>query len=128
MLFRSHHGFSTKFFRINSLVEHLAIARTKGTYLNFIRKLKAFDLLIIDDFGIKPLQPQQFQDIYDIIDERGDRKSMIVTTQIPPENWSEIIPDPVICEAITDRIVSCAYKLNMKGESQRPEVLKKAGV
>ena len=112
-------GKSVTFYRMNSLVEKIYLERAKGTYLNLLRKICTFDLLILDDFGIKPLEPQEYQDIYDIIDERGDQKSVLITTQVPVENWNEIIADPVTCEAVTDRIVSQAITIKMKGESYR---------
>jgi len=112
-------GRSVAFYRMNTLVEKIRLERAKGTYLNLLRKVATFDLLILDDFGIKPLEPQEYQDIYDIIDERGDEKSLLITTQVPPENWNEVISDPVTCEAITDRIVSQAFTIRMKGQSYR---------
>jgi len=71
---------------MNSLVEKIHLERAKGSYLNLLRKICTFDLLILDDFGIKPLEPPEYQDVYDIIDERGDEKSVLITTQVPPEN------------------------------------------
>lgn len=106
---------------MNNLVEHFLLARAKGTYLNLLKRLAACDLLILDDFGIKPLDPQQYQDLYDVLDERGEDKSTLITTQVPIENWGEIIADPVTCEAVTDRLVSVAIKLEMKGASYRPK-------
>ena len=76
-------------------VEQLILARAKGTYLNLLKRLAACDLLILDDFGIKPLEPQQYQDLYDVIDERGEEKSLILTSQTPPESWNDVISDPV---------------------------------
>jgi DNA replication protein DnaC len=114
-------GLSVMFFRMNALIEQTALARLKAQYLNFIRKLTSVDILVLDDFGIKPLQPQQFQDFYDVIDERGEAKSLVMTTQVPVENWGEVIADPVTCEAITDRIVAGSVTLKMKGESYRPK-------
>jgi len=119
-------GKSVTFFRMNSLIEKTHLERAKGTYLNLLRRLNSQDLIILDDFGIKPLEPTEFQDLYDMIDERGDDKSLIITTQVPAENWSEIIPDPVTCEAITDRIVSQAIDIQMSGESYRQK--RKKGV
>jgi len=113
------HGMSVAFFRLNALIEKFTLERAKGTYLNMLKRLAAFDLLILDDFGIKPLESRQYQDLFDLVDERGDGKSIIVTTQVPTENWSEIIDDPVICEAITDRMVSRSIRLTMKGASYR---------
>ena len=104
---------------MNTLIEQTNLARAKGTYLNLVRRLTGPDLLILDDFGIKPLLAQHYQDLYDIIDERGEGRSTIVTSQLPVANWSEVIDDPVSCEAITDRLASRAIKLEMKGPSQR---------
>lgn len=111
-------GFSVMFFKMNLLLEKLAIARLQNSYLNLIKKLAATHVLIIDDFGIKPMTSTQFQDFYDIIDERDDCRSTIVTTQVPVENWNEIISDQVVCEAITDRIASRAIKININVNNQ----------
>lgn len=104
---------------MNTLIEQLMLARAKGTYLNLIKKLASSDLLILDDFGIKPLEPQHYQDPYGVVDERGEEKSTIITSQLPVENWNEIINDPVTCEAITDRLSSMAIRMIMKGSSYR---------
>lgn len=112
-------GKSVCFYRMNSLVEKIHLERAKGSYLNLVKKICTFDLLILDDFGIKPLEAQEYQDLYDILDERGDQRSVVITTQLPPENWNEVIADPVTCEAITDRIISQSLSIKMKGESYR---------
>lgn len=114
-------SYSTLFYRMNSLMEHLIIARAKGTYLNLLKKLSNCDLLILDDFGIKPLEAGQYQDLYDVIDERGEEKSTIITSQLPVESWSDVIADPVSCEAITDRIATAAIQIVMRGASQRAQ-------
>jgi len=114
------HGHTTLFYRMNALIEQMTLARAKGTYLNLLRRLAGCELLVLDDFGIKPLAPQQFQDLYDVIDERGECQSTIITSQLPVDNWGEVIADPVTCEAITDRIVSRALTVQMKGPSYRP--------
>ena len=112
-------GRSVLFLRMNTLIERTALSRAQGTWLNYLRKLAAPEVLILDDFGIKPLSPQQFQDLYDVIDERGEEKSIIITSQVPVENWSEVVTDPVVCEAITDRVVHRSQVIQMKGESYR---------
>lgn len=119
-------GHTTLFYRMNSLIEQFALTRAKGTYLNLLKRLRAIDLLILDDFGIKPLLPQQYQDLYDVIDERSEDKSTIITSQVPVENWNEIIDDPVTCEAITDRLAAVSHKIIMKGESYRPKRTRKS--
>jgi DNA replication protein DnaC len=114
-------GHSTIFFRMNALIEQMLLARAKGTYLNLLKRLAGCDLLILDDLGIKPLEAQHYQDFYDVLDERGEEKSTIVTTQLPVENWSEVIADQVACEAITDRLSSISIRLVMQGASYRPK-------
>jgi DNA replication protein DnaC len=117
-------GFATLFFRMNTLLEKLAVVRAQGTYLNFLKRVAGADLVVLDDFGIKPLTAPQLQDLYDILDERAEGKSTVMTTQLPIFNWPEVIPDPVTCEAITDRFVSRAIQVMMKGESYRKKILK----
>lgn len=112
-------GLPVVFLRMNTLLEKLLVVRAQGTYLNLLKRLATADLLILDDFGIKPLAPQQYQDLYDILDERAERKATILTTQLPVENWGEVIADPVTCEAITDRLVSRAIQIHLKGDSYR---------
>lgn len=112
-------GISVQYFRLNSLIEKFALERAKGTYLNFVKRVSSASVLILDDFGIKPLESHQYQDLYDVIDEHGAEKSIIITTQLPVKNWSEVIEDPVICEAITDRVTSNAVQLKMSGASFR---------
>lgn len=112
-------GISVQYFRLNSLIEKFALERAKGTYLNFVKRVSSASVLVLDDFGIKPLESHQYQDLYDVIDEHGCEKSIIITTQLPVKNWNEVIEDPVICEAITDRVTSNAVHLKMSGASFR---------
>ena len=121
-------GRSTLFMKMNLLIEKIALVRVEGTYLNFLKRIQAADLLIIDDFGIKPLTEQQFQDFYDILGERENGKSTIITTQLPSENWNEVIKDPLVCEAISDRLTAQAIKILVKGPSKRREEKKKLTV
>ncbi len=107
------------FHKLNILFEKIALARAEGTYLNFLKKIYGASLLIIDDFGLRPLTDQQCQDIYDVLSERENERSVIVTTQLPSENWNEVILDPLVCEAISDRLTARSIKLNVKGPSKR---------
>lgn len=112
-------GKSTLFVKTNLLFEKIALARAQGTYLHLLKKIRSVDLLIVDDFGLKPLTDLQFQDFYDVLDERDNGKSTILTTQLPPENWDEVISDPLVCEAISDRLTSKAINIKIKGPSKR---------
>lgn len=112
-------GLSVRYFRMNDLIEQLTMARLKGSYSSLVKKISSSQLIILDDFGIKPLSPNQFQDFYDVIDERANGQSTIITTQVPTKNWSDVIADPVVCEAITDRLASKGLSIHMKGPSYR---------
>jgi DNA replication protein DnaC len=111
------HGRATLFFRMNTLIEKLSLARASNTYLHLLKRLTAADLVVLDDFGLKPLSPQQYQDLYDILDERMETKATIITTQLPEENWSEVIDDPVTCEAVTRRVCEKAVRIQMRGDA-----------
>nr|EES53785.1 MAG: IstB domain protein ATP-binding protein [Leptospirillum ferrodiazotrophum] len=117
-------GFSTLFFSLNRLLEKMALVRAQGRYLSLLKKLTAASVIVLDDFGLRALTPPQLQDIYDLVDGRVESLSTIVTTQLPVENWREILPDPVLCDAITDRIVQKAIILEMEGESYRKKRFK----
>jgi DNA replication protein DnaC len=110
---------SVMFFKMNLLIEKMALTRAEGTYLNFLKRVRAVDLLIVDDFGIKNLTMAQAQDFYDVLDERDNERATIVTTQLPSENWNEVIEDPLVCEAISDRLTARAIKIEIKGPSKR---------
>ena len=116
-----NYGKTVLFYRVNNLLERINLEKIKNNYLNFIKKTSAADLLILDDFGIKPLEPEQYQNLYDIIENRGEDKSILLTTQIPVTNWNEIIEDPVVCEAVTDRLESQSLSIEMTGDSYRPK-------
>ena len=118
-------GRSVLFMKMNFMLEKMSLARAEGTYLGFLKKIHNVDLLIVDDFGIKVLTDQQFQDFYDVLGERESSKSTSLTTQLPSENWNEVIPDPLVCEAISDRLTANAIKLLIKGPSKRSDPKKK---
>lgn len=115
-------GIQTMFLRVNTLIEKFHLERAKGTYLNYLKRLTTPGILVLDDFGIRPMEASQYQDFYDLVDERGENKSIIITTQLLPENFNEVIEDPVTCEAITDRLVANSIFIKMKGASQRGKV------
>ena len=104
---------------MNMLIEETMMARASGTFLKLRAKLIKTDLLILDDLGIKPLPPTAIQDLYDILEERYQNKATIITSQLPLENWKEVIDDAVALEAIMDRLIHGAVKMELKGESYR---------
>ncbi len=111
-------GKTTLFLGMNYLSEKIALARASGEYLKLRDQLIKVDLLIIDDLGIKGLDVNVAQDLYDVLEERYRKKSTIVTTQLPLKNWKEVITDKVVLEAIMDRLIH-GLILEFRGDSYR---------
>ena len=124
-----HHAcrrkFASLFMTFANLLEHQALARTAGTYIKFRDKLIRPQLLILDDFGLRKLNSTQAHDFCEILEERSEDKSTIITTQITLDHWTEVIEDPVIADAIIDRLIHSSIKIIMKGESYRKIKAKK---
>ena len=112
-------GFTCLFIGLHELIERIDMCRAEGSFLRYRDRLVKIDCLILDDLGIKKLPATMVQDLYDILEGRYAEKSTIITSQIPLENWKEVIEDPVALEAILDRLVHGAIKLNLSGESMR---------
>ena len=97
-------GNSVLYMTLTTWLENLALARSSGGYLRYRDKLTKPDLVIIDDFGLRKLSPTEAQDLCELLEERSYRKSTLFTTQLPLDHWSEVIGDPVITDAIRDRL------------------------
>lgn len=111
-------GLTTQYIRIPRLFGALAMARADGSYERVMRGLSRTDLLIFDDWG-QALAEQERRDFREIIEERYDRGSVIVTTQLPTERWHEVIGDPTLADAIVDRIVNRAHRISLSGDTMR---------
>jgi DNA replication protein DnaC len=107
--------------RSSRLFAALALARGDGRYARLMRQLARVDLLILDDWGPEPLTAEQRRDLLEIVDERYDRGSLIITSQVPIERWYETVGDPTLADAILDRLVHSAYRIELKGESLRKQ-------
>jgi len=90
-----------------------------GRYARMFKSLARVQLLILDDWAITPLNTEQRRDLMEIIDDRHDRASTIVTSQVPVEHWHEHIGNPTIADAVLDRLVHSAHRIDLKGESRR---------
>lgn len=112
-------GFTVHSDRASRLFQELSIAKADGRYPKLLANIAAKDVLIIDDFGLFTLTDEQRQDFLEICEDRYSRRSTIITSQLPVEHWHEVIGEPTIADAILDRIVHNAHKLNLKGESKR---------
>jgi DNA replication protein DnaC len=112
-------GLSAFYIRIPKLFHDLAIAKADGSYPKVMKKLAKAKVLILDDLGLAPMSAQERRDLLEVIEDRHGLTSTAVTAQLPIENWHENIRDPTIADAILDRLVHSAYKINLKGESMR---------
>ncbi|CAN5264289.1 IS21-like element ISPsy14 family helper ATPase IstB [soil metagenome] len=113
--------YSVRFFRIPRLVDELTRAAALQKRSAFFRQLAKADLLVLDDFGLIPLGEQTRRDLLEILDDRYDRRSTLITSQLPVEKWHDYLDDPTLADAILDRIVHNSYRLNLKGESMRKQ-------
>ncbi len=112
-------GHSALYLRISKLFEDLALAKGDGRYLKLLGTIAKTDLLVLDDFGLSPLNQEQRHDLLEILEDRHNIKSTIVTSQLPEDHWHEQIGDPTLADAILDRLVHAAYRIQLKGESMR---------
>jgi DNA replication protein DnaC len=112
--------------RIPKLFADLALARGDGRYPRLLRALGGVQLLVLDDWGLKPLDAAARHDLLEILEERYGRRSTIITSQIPVDKWHELIGDPTYADAILDRIVHNAHRINLTGDSMRRTRARKA--
>ena len=112
-------GHSALYLRIPRLMQLLVSARGNDEYLKLLAKLKRIDLLILDDFGVSPLKASEARDLLEIVEDRTHLSSLILTSQLPLGEWHGYLHNATIADAILDRIVHNAYRIELKGESQR---------
>lgn len=112
--------------RVPRLFSDLALARGDGRHPRILHSLGRTDLLILDDWGLEPLDAIARHDLLEILEERYGRRSTIVTSQLPVERWHEIIGDPTYADAILDRLVHNAHRVELAGESLRRTRTKQA--
>ena len=112
-------GYTALYLRMSKLFEDMALAKGDGRYLKLLTTLAKTDILVLDDFGLAPLNQEQRHDLLEILEDRNSIKSTLVTSQLPEEHWHEQIGDPTLADAILDRLVHAAYRIKLKGESMR---------
>jgi DNA replication protein DnaC len=112
-------GFTGQYERLGRLLEDLVLAKVDGRYNKLLRALKDKNVLVLDDFGLAPLTAENRRDLLEIFEDRYEKSSTVITSQLPVEHWHEMIGDPTIADAILDRVVHNSYKIHLKGESRR---------
>jgi len=114
-------GYSVLYLRIPRLMQHLQSIRGDEEYLKYLTKLKKINLLILDDFGVSPLKAAEARDLLEIVEDRANLSSLIITSQLPIKEWHSYLHNPTIADAILDRIIHNSYKIKIDGDSMRKD-------
>lgn len=112
-------GYTVEYHRAPRLFPELQLAKGDGRYESILRRLAKTSLLVIDDFGLHPMNEEARRDCLELIEDRCGKRSTLITSQIPLKQWYETIGDPTLADAILDRLVHNAYKIELQGESMR---------
>lgn len=115
---------TVRYFGCGNLLSQTALARADGSYGSLLSRLKKTDLLVIDDWGMYPMDAEAARDVFEILEDRTSHGSTLIVSQVPVENWYDIIAAPTIADAILDRLVHNAYRMDMQGESMRKKLAK----
>jgi DNA replication protein DnaC len=109
-----HSGYCAKYYRISTLLEEIKLSRLAGTYTKTLSKISKYNLLILDDFGISPLKPDQINDLFEVIEERSFKGSNIITAQLPVNEWHSYIQNDTLADAMLDRLIHSSHRINIK--------------
>lgn len=111
--------FTVRYFRTSRLLHRLTMARQDNSYQTLLRSLAKIDLIILDDWMRDVIAVPNAQDLLELLDDRFGYSSTIVASQVPIQEWHSRIPDPTLADAVLDRLIHNAHRLNLEGESQR---------
>jgi DNA replication protein DnaC len=120
-------GYTAQYVRLTRLLRELTIAKGDGQYAKLLTNLAKVDVLILDDWGLMKLSAENRRDLLEVLEDRHGRRSTIATSQLPMEEWHGVIGDATLADAILDRLVHNAYKINLRGESMRKSQTKLTG-
>ena len=112
-------GFRTAYFTAPKLFRALQQAHADGSLTKLLKSIQKARVFIVDDLGVAAVGPRQYRDFLEILDDRSGNGSTLITSQYPVEQWHEVIADATVADAILDRLVHNAYRLDLKGESVR---------
>jgi len=112
-------GYTATYLRVPRLLQEMALSKGDGSYNKLFNKLGKTDVLLLDDWGLATLTPEQRRDLLEILEDRHGSHSTLVTSQLPLDQWHANIGDATLADAIMDRLVHNAYKINLTGESLR---------
>jgi DNA replication protein DnaC len=112
-------GYTAIYRRVPRLLDEITLSRGDGSYTRLLARLAKTDLLILDDWGLAPLADQERRDVLEVLEDRFGARSTIVASQLPVKIWHEYIGEPTIADAVLDRLVHNAHRIELKGESMR---------
>jgi DNA replication protein DnaC len=121
------HGFTATYVRAPRLLHELAVSRGDGSYARLLAKLAKLDLLAIDDWLLASLTDAERRDLLEVIEDRSERRSTLVASQLPPTAWHAAIGEPSVADAICDRLIHRAHKLTLKGPTMRDPETRRPG-
>jgi len=112
-------GYKVNYFNMHKLFQRLRVSKAEGTYMKEMHRIAKQDLLVLDDFGIHPMDANTRLELLEIIEDRHGKKSTIISSQLPVAKWYELFDDSTIADALMDRLLHQAIRIDMKGESLR---------
>lgn len=113
------HGLSARYYRVSRLLDELRLARADGSYPKVLQRLARTWLLILDDWGLAPLDATGRHDLLEVLDDRYGRRGTLLTSQVPVDHWHDLVGDPTFGDAILDRLLHNAHRVTLKGGSMR---------
>ncbi len=105
--------------RASRLFQELALAHADGSWARVLAKIARFDVLVVDDFALGPIREQERQDLLEVLEDRQGLRSTIVTSQVPVKQWHDYLGEPTVADAILERLVHAAHRIELKGPSRR---------
>ena len=121
------HGFSATYVRAPRLLHELAVSRGDGSYARLLTKLAKLDLIAIDDWLLTALTEAERRDLLEVIEDRSERRSTLIASQLPPTAWHAAIGEPSVADAICDRVLHQAHRLTLKGPTMRDPGTRRGG-
>ncbi len=112
-------GYKVYYRNCSKLFDQLKMAKADGSYISEINRIEKLDLLILDDFGLKPLDNNQRLFLLELLEDRHGKRSTIITSQLPVKGWYDVIGEPTIADAILDRLVHSSHRIELDGDSLR---------
>ncbi len=115
-------GYRTLYFNLNRFTEQIALAKTDGTLIKWMDRMNRAKLLILDDFGLQPISQAVKMTLLQILEDRYEKAAIIISSQLPVAKWHEYLDEPTVADAILDRIIPKAHRIELKGKSLRKPI------